>query len=145
MTPDAEPFSGVSHWWAPESPPAVLGGSAATPAARPPAAARAPLGAPAWMNLGDLPKTWTHHVSNEKVPQVQIKVDLQIADRVFQSTRRNATTYYADLRQSFLECYKEDEYFQISGLETATWLLRGRSRFKHEVHLQKLGSASEAF
>ena len=59
------------------------------------------------MNLSDLPKTWTHYVSNEKVQQVQIEVDLQIAERLIQSG--NATTYYADLRQSFLECYKKDE------------------------------------
>ena len=117
----------------------------ATAAAHPPAAARAPLGAPAWMNLINLPKTWMHHVSNEKVQQVQIEVDLQIEDRLIQSG--NATTSYADLRQSFLECYKKDEDFQMTvlGLETATWRLRGRSRFKYEVHLQKLGSASEAF
>ena len=65
VTPDAAPFSGESHWWTPESPPAVLGGSVATAAVRPLAAARALLGAPAWMNLSDLPKTWMHHVSNE--------------------------------------------------------------------------------
>ena len=100
VTPDAAPFSGESHWWTPESPPAVLGGSAATvAAAQPPAAARATLGTPAWMNLSDLQKTWMHHVSNEKVQQVQIEVDLQIADRLIQL--RYATTYYADLRQSF--------------------------------------------
>ena len=56
VTPDAAPFSGESHWWTPESPPAVLGGSVATAAVRPLAAARALLGAPAWMNLSDLPK-----------------------------------------------------------------------------------------
>ena len=89
------------------------------------------------MNLSNLPKTWMHHVSNEKVQQVQIEVDLQIADRLIHSG--NAATYYADLRQSFLECYKKDEDFQMTvlGLETATWRLRGRSRFKYEVHLQK--------
>ena len=66
-----------------------------------------------------------------------IEVDLQIADRLIHSG--NATTYYADLRQTFLECYKKDEYFQISvlGLDTATWRLRGRSRIQHEVHFQK--------
>ena len=41
VTPDAAPFSGESHWWTPESPPAFLGGSAATAAAaRPPGYAR---------------------------------------------------------------------------------------------------------
>ena len=50
------------------------------------------------MNLGDLPKTWTHYVSNEKVQQVQIEDDLQIADSLIQSG--NATTYYTDLRQA---------------------------------------------
>ena len=52
VTPDAEGatsdagrlFSGESHWWTPQSPSAVLGGSAATAAAHPPAAARAQLG-----------------------------------------------------------------------------------------------------
>ena len=68
------------------------------------------------MNLSDLPKTWTHHVSNEKVQQVQIEVNLKIADRLIQSG--NATTYYADLTQSFLECYKKDEYFQILVLDS---------------------------
>ena len=79
-------------------------------------------------------KTWTHYVSNEKVQQVQIEVDLQAADRLIQSG--NATTYYADLRQSFLECYKKDGDFQMTvlGLETATWRLQVRSRFKYEVH-----------
>ena len=39
------------------------------------------------MNLSDLPKTWTHYVSNEKVQQVQIEVDLQIEDRLIQGSR----------------------------------------------------------
>ena len=88
------------------------------------------------LKLSELSKSWRHYLSNEKVQQVQIQVDLQIADRLIQLG--NSTTYYADLRQSFLESYKKDEYFQISvlGLDTATWRLRGRSRFKHEVHLR---------
>ena len=57
VMPDAAPFSGESHWWTPESPPdrppaaiwaPVLGGSAATAAARPQDAPRATLGTPAW-------------------------------------------------------------------------------------------------
>ena len=44
VTPDAAPFSGESHWWTPEILSPVLGGSAATAAARPQDAPRAPLG-----------------------------------------------------------------------------------------------------
>ena len=48
MTPDAAPFSGESHWWAPEILSPVLGGSAATAATRPQDAPRATLGTLAW-------------------------------------------------------------------------------------------------
>ena len=48
VTPDAAPFSGESHWWTPEILSPVLGGSAATAAARPQDAPRATLGTPAW-------------------------------------------------------------------------------------------------
>ena len=50
-------------------------------------------------------------------------------------------------RQSFLECYKKDEYFQISvlGLETATWHCEADPGFNMKCTFKKLGSASEAF
>ena len=88
------------------------------------------------LKLSELSDSWKHYLSNEKVQQVQIEVDLRIADRLIQSG--NATTYYADLRQSFLDSYKKEKYFQFSvlGLDTATWRLQGRSSFKCEVHLR---------
>ena len=89
------------------------------------------------LKLSELSDSWKHYLSNEKVQQVQIEVDLRIADRLIQSG--NATTYYADLRQSFLGSYKKEQYFQFSvlRLDTAMWRLQGRSSFKCEVHLRR--------
>ena len=46
--------------------------------------------------------------------------------------------FYADLRLSFLESYKKDQYFQMSvqGLGTGTWQMRGRAMPKAPVHLR---------
>ena len=48
VTQDAAPFSGKLLWWTPEILSPVLGGSAATAAARPQDASRAMLSTPAW-------------------------------------------------------------------------------------------------
>ena len=96
------------------------------------------------LKLSELSDSWKHYLSNEKVQQVQMEVDLRTADRLIQSG--NATTYYADLRQSFLDSYKKEKIqFSVLGLDTATWRLQGRSSFKCEVHLRSAESASEKF
>ena len=69
------------------------------------------------LKLSELSNSWKYYLSNEKVQQVEIEVDLQIADRPIQLG--NATTYYTDLRQSFLKSHKKEEYFQ-----SQCWVLK---------------------
>ena len=97
------------------------------------------------LKLSELSNSWKHYLSHEKVQQVQIEVDLRIADRLIQSG--NATTYYADLRQSFLEGYKKENIFnfQLWALTQRRGVCKVDPALNVKCTFEVLVSASEKF
>ena len=76
--------------------------------------------------------TGSYCPSDEKVSQIRIQVPLPVPDGC------NSAAYFADLKQTFLQSYDEDIFFQMSmqGIGTPTWWLRGNVRLKERVHLK---------
>ena len=76
--------------------------------------------------------TGSYCPSDEKVSQIWIQVPLPVPDGC------NSAAYFADLKQTFLQSYDEDIFFQMSvqGIGTPTWWLRGNVRLKERVHLK---------